>query len=894
MFINSNGINAKRRNEMFESAKFMIYGKVTGKESGKPLAGLTVEALDKDLLLDDRLGSATTNEDGIFRIIYDKDDFKDEFLERKPDIYLRIVNKHGKAIYTTENKVRYGAERVEKFNIKIPEELLDDWEIEIERIQFKQVTEINPNYFGDAVDKKIKAEFKPVLPMSGNTKYEELVCVGLYPERDLLEAVIELKLPYGYKGNLCSPGSKEYVSFYIDYNDGAGFVSAGSPAEVNVHNLDFIYEGRVYYAVSKPFRPKQYLYCKEPQIVKIRAILSWEKTPTGPSYSPIWGNVLERWVQIKPKEKFFIGPVDFHDIFAEVQITKPLPEEANEPPIGPIPPEEMVSVIGDKFAIKEFIDASIAAEEEAKKDDKIEKERSDFKSLIVENPNYFGSIEESEDSAKIAKAISLLPKKTADYLTAKFDLNPELFKPFKPFFLKTKYEEMKCVGLYPEGDQLEAVIEIKLPKGYNGDLCKYGSKEYVAFYIDWGDGAGYQHEATTNVRVHDIPFVEEKPLHYAVKAIIPNIESRLRLCTTENIVRVKAILSWNVDPTPFGHTYNPTWGNKLVRNIQIRPKSGASAKCLIEVVNDIHADDISQSGSNEGLAIKVSPSTNLTVPGVFDRPFGGIIACWGNVNISGAPYYRFQYSSDNGISWNPIKDPRKARNFMGFTITRTPDVNGWFSKSEYDADYANYPLVALVHWNSAGKNGVYKLKLELGDAFKNVITGQTDEITILLDNTGLELLEFGGTPTPFPAQGVVVKDDMGDYRKCGTFIGPENIRIFGNFRDDYFRYYRLKVFGGNISASGVEIDNGWYDPPGPDIDDKGIVGAAPGGLGKELHVLNLCTIAQSPNKVKCAYGIELAISDRSIVGGVSGYAFNTSHHWRDAFVTFDWDPDGCP
>jgi hypothetical protein len=36
---------------------FAIYGKVIGKESKKSITGLTVEALDKDLLIDNSLSS---------------------------------------------------------------------------------------------------------------------------------------------------------------------------------------------------------------------------------------------------------------------------------------------------------------------------------------------------------------------------------------------------------------------------------------------------------------------------------------------------------------------------------------------------------------------------------------------------------------------------------------------------------------------------------------------------------------------------------------------------------------------------------------------------------------------------------------------------------------------
>jgi hypothetical protein len=180
----------------------------------------------------------------------------------------------------------------------------------------------------------------------------------------------------------------------------------------------------------------------------------------------------------------------------------------------------------------------------------------------------------------------------------------------------------------------------------------------------------------------------------------------------------------------------------------------------------------------------------------------------------------------------------------------------------------------------------------LADAAKILLPGQTHDVYIVLDNTGLELLEFSGTPAPLPAEGVVVKDSAGNYRKCGTFLGKEDIKIFGNFRDDYFRSYHLLVFGGNINVSGVGIGSGRYDSGIIGVGDTGIIGAISGssGPGLELMTLDLCTIPQLPSKIRCAYGIRLAIYDRAIVGYVRGYEFDTTSHRRNAFVTFDWDP----
>jgi hypothetical protein len=110
---------------------------------------------------------------------------------------------------------------------------------------------------------------------------------------------------------------------------------------------------------------------------------------------------------------------------------------------------------------------------------------------------------------------------------------------------------------------------------------------------------------------------------------------------------------------------------------------------------------------------------------------------------------------------------------------------------------------ALAHWNSSGKNGEYLLRLEVGRTDKSLLC--EDEVPIRLGNTGIELFSFGATPAQLPAEGTVVKDSAGNYRQCDTFVASEQIKVFGNFRDDYFRNYCLTVFGGNIAVSGVNI-----------------------------------------------------------------------------------------
>jgi len=143
-----------------------------------------------------------------------------------------------------------------------------------------------------------------IVPLDGDIRYEELTCVGLNPNQDALVGVLTLKLPNGYLGNLCSLGSQEYVSFWVDW--GTGWTYAGTTG-VTVHDVRVIPPEGLKYAVSLPIdlSTRRQPCTMGAKVVKVRAILSWETPPPpwNPNCVPVWGNREETWVHVKP------GPV---------------------------------------------------------------------------------------------------------------------------------------------------------------------------------------------------------------------------------------------------------------------------------------------------------------------------------------------------------------------------------------------------------------------------------------------------------------------------------------------------------------------------------------------------------------------------------------------------------
>jgi hypothetical protein len=107
---------------------YIITGRIRD-DKNLAVEGYTVQAFDKDpkiyLKPDDRLGSAITDKDGAFKIVFKEEVFKD-WLEGGPDIYLVIRDRKDSILITTRAKENL-TKRVD-FQIKLGEPSLDPHE----------------------------------------------------------------------------------------------------------------------------------------------------------------------------------------------------------------------------------------------------------------------------------------------------------------------------------------------------------------------------------------------------------------------------------------------------------------------------------------------------------------------------------------------------------------------------------------------------------------------------------------------------------------------------------------------------------------------------------------------------------------------------------------------
>ncbi|MGD2247725.1 MAG: hypothetical protein PVF58_04915 [Candidatus Methanofastidiosia archaeon] len=138
------------------------------------------------------------------------------------------------------------------------------------------------------------------------TMYEELMCVGYHPQHRELKGVIHIKLPYGFGGNCPqSPGSTQYVRFYINWNNdgdftdewedqGLGIVHVFDPGSAYDNKLPLEYAVQKRIGVMFPDWLWEKLESKC-LVRRVRAILSWVTIPPAeePNWKPFWGNVFE-------------------------------------------------------------------------------------------------------------------------------------------------------------------------------------------------------------------------------------------------------------------------------------------------------------------------------------------------------------------------------------------------------------------------------------------------------------------------------------------------------------------------------------------------------------------------------------------------------------------------
>jgi hypothetical protein len=663
-----------------------------------------------------------------------------------------------------------------------------------ERGVFKSLLLTNPNYFGNLAE----SVFKPVLSIAGNTFYEELGCVGYHPQQRRLEAVIYQYQPSGYGSDECGPGTPEFVRFYLSFDHGVTWVDQGMTS-LQAYNIPEGTEGskRLEYAVSlAPHMPLR--FCVSDLLIQVRAILSWNNPPPAnqPNWLPIWGNRRDATILIEPLRLF--PPKDLFE-FAKVKLPASIKDLIDLD--TPIPAKtkaltavELASLYAGKgvpvhrFAFKEL--AAFAASSTA---------------LSAEN------------------FLSQLPG---------IQIDPSIIGQLFPTDGDVSFEELKCIGLDPNTpDTLVGVIQVKKDSGYSGGPCTRGSKEYVTFWADFdGNGSFETCLGTADVTVYDVTGTAPQDVFYAVRLPV-DLSPYRQDCHKPKVVRIRAILSWNV-PVPCATPNKvPTWGNREETLINIAPSAQAPAG-RIAILGGIPVSMIDGSGLTTPTAVF---ATNNQAPDGLGRP----CPFAARVSVQGSPIAGYTYivevSPDNA-TWTPVLTDLTVVDQIGNTSTHK--ANPVTKRFDYLPFTANVNSL-LAQWDSTG-DALWYVRLSVYDG-GGLFQG-SDTHVVQLDNTG-------------PEVSIEITTGPGN---CGKFMPGE--ALGGNFvaRDTYLGSYSLGVEPAiNVAPIGVPV------PSGGNVNTS----APPG------DPWTLDTTDMQP----CGYVIRVAAVDRAIVNSQA-----VGHHASDS------------
>ena len=736
-----------------------------------------------------------------------------------------------------------------------------------ERTNFKKLLLSNPNFFGTFpnLGKIVKA-------ISGDTTFEQLTCVGLYPGEIFgggrLEGVINIKQHSGYGTNPCGAGTTEFVRFFVQ--DGAGWHDLGL-GSVQVYDIPGALP--LSYAVSVDFNePRK--FCSTENILNVRAILSWNLEPTAgdPNFIPVWGNVLNARVQV---QKQLLIPLK------ELVATKAV---ALEPAVlagldlkQSIPAEEPKELT---FAELKTLYANT----------KVPTHRFGFSEVLkLQGGSIRKAINQTTNVIKAAETTKAPVESTAGLLAG---INiADILKQIELLAGDTSFEQLTCAGYNPQTRTLEGVIQVKQSSGFSGSLCTAGSTEYVSFFAFVG--GAWQSLGTAQVKVYDLAAVTPgNPISYAVFRVSNVTEM---LCNDLTGVPLRAILSWQTPPT--GPDFIPTWGNIVNTHIQpqiVNVDPGTELMRLMRIgrVSIIGIGNVTGLANPTGVAGDCSGH---------DSPFGGSptvtgdfiprVDVFNHVNGSVVPGGRpiiyqawiippagpaFQLTNSFGIQLYPPLGPVGGV-FHNQTATAAPapvvghgpgDVYYTYMESDLQAVE---PRTLAVFNAGALPEGNYTIQIR---GFKFVagnyvaITPQSKMIHVYNGFPHTELTAGGGSISVQRPQLAITLDPP--FKDCGDVVVGDTITGHYSVTDLFFGSATIRMLP--ITIAGIP------QPINPVILNTG--GSSIGYDGTNTNgvsgTFTLSTAGLSP----CGYTILLQSSDRALVSD------SCSGHYNELGVGF--------
>lgn len=691
-----------------------------------------------------------------------------------------------------------------------------DPDVELERRAFRQLIAVNPNHFGTAIG---EVELPVIKKVQSSTKYEEIGCVGYDPVRDRLDAVVYVTQSTGYGGGLCSRGTPEYVRFYLSFDDGTTWEDKGAVA-FRAYNIPEGTAGRkrLEYAVSLPIDPLN-RFCTQTRTVLCRAILSWnfEPPPNTPGFTPVWGEVHDTHLLTEPYR--FVIP--FPDLVEELGLDLPsdLLDLDDQAPIKlkaskPLPFGELAS-LSKKSGVQPMRFAFPAIKKQAMLAD------ASALSLTEKDPELpspsvdLGDLDLSDLIVQIDEAEQ-----------GEGDGN-------------TSFEELECVGLFPNENMLVGTVRLKRPTGFNGGPCTGGSRQYVAFWADIDKDGDFDSEGpwglpipeylgTVSFPVYDVADFPDAGLEYAVTLPVDFARYQRPCEDGPVLIRIRAILAWEDELEADDFDKTPVWGNRVETTVHVKPgPAPGDADGLLAIVGGVATSEIDADG------LTVPGATFALNGGTIDAtrrcPFGGVVTIQGY----GWTYasYALSVKEEGASSWMPITGDFEVVNAYGVKTTHSAGTDGRYAYLPHSQNVGGL----LGRWYSGG-DAKWEVRIE---AFDSAGTKQAEQVlSIQLDNT-------------WPEADVEITSGAGN---CGKFGASDPIAGTFLARDDYFGSYTLEI---TPNKGGVQLSSGGSSPTAT------LTGTTPTPASGSTWDLD------ASNMPSCGYNVRLTVTDRAVVNSAT-------------------------
>jgi len=700
-------------------------------------------------------------------------------------------------------------------------------EIHLARGRFRQLLLSNPNYFGTLTD----VVLKPQLPLQKDTFYEEIGCIGYEPQLKRLEAVVYVRQETGYGGNVCSSGSPEYVRFYLSFDGGATWQDQGMGSFTT---YDIPGKKPLEYDVTVHVEQRG-AWCFFEELPIARAILSWNDPPpaNNPGFIPVWGEVQEATIQIAPRRFFLLD-----DVFQQLKVELPA---------------DLAQVVSPSVTLEAAKPKSLTASElhDLYKDSEVKEHRYLFKDIQqqIASPASAALI-----GSGFSKVIGNLGIDLGSIIGQLLAVDGE-----------TTYEELRCIGLNPVESALIGTLTMKLSSGYSGDLCTAGSKEFVAFWVDYG--AGWTYAGTTSVDVHDLRGITADGIQYAVFLPV-DLTTHQQPCENGPVTaRVRAIMSWQTAPPPWDPDYVPRWGNREETIIHIAPGRHISGQVpFLSRLGDISESQINSTGKATGATVQ----TGLIAS---DSPFGGQITVAGHIANAipgqlyrvmrkphGAPDSAYVPFTNEPLGLDlTISTWDILNGWVQSTITFHADAQGYYPFEDFSSVHAVEGDLMMRWYSTVGEHGsTFDLRIDLSVDGNPAHDVHSNVVSALIDNQAPDAL---------------LDIDLGMGVQCADF--NTGVVFTGTFTasDEHFGGFSFQILPSGPAHSVL---------PAPASGSSVFFGGAIAdpGVSGGTYTLNTAAVPPPPATAlvgpmdPCGYSLTLYVSDRTNVN--SGQRNNTA------------------